>query len=95
MSHDYAVLGLFDGPHLEPADQRRLNTALARVEALMADSEWHTLREIADYADCSEAGASARLRDIRKVRFGGKQVDLRRRTPGVYEYRLWPPKGTG
>ena len=89
MSHDYAMLGLFDGPHLTQIDQRRLNTALGRVEAFMADFQWRILAEIAEACDCSEAGASARLRDLRKRKFGNHQVDARRRTQGVWEYRVW------
>ena len=60
----------FDGDSYDrDRDGPRLNSAIRRVFALMKDEQPHTLQEIAEYADCSEAGASARFRDFRKPRF--------------------------
>ena len=85
---ELAGLPMFEGPHLEAADHERLATALERVRAYLADGSWRTLAEIAAACGCSEAGASARLRDLRKPQYGGLSVASRRRTPGTWEYRL-------
>lgn len=47
-------------------DRKRIMGAQARVAAFMADHQWHTLRAIADVCRTSEAGASARLREMRR-----------------------------
>lgn len=78
----------FDGETVEAQDQARLAGQLGRVWALMQDGQWRTLGEIASACDCSEAAASARLRDLRKSRFGGYQVDRRRVAGGLFEYRV-------
>jgi hypothetical protein len=82
----------FDGRTYDPAhDQERLNTQLWRVFSLMRDGEWRTLGEIAAAIGGSEAGVSARLRDLRKERFGRHQVERRRRgdeARGCFEYQM-------
>lgn len=86
---------LFDGITFSPAlDGPRLETALGRVQALMRDGRWRTLDEVARAAGCSQAGASARLRDLRKLRFGGYTIERRRRgdpSAGLWEYRMATP----
>lgn len=54
----------------------------------MKDGSWHTLPEIAAGTGDPEASISARLRDLRKPRFGSYVVDRRRRSQGLFEYRL-------
>lgn len=83
---ELAGLPMFEGPHLEAADHERLATALERVRAYLADGSWRTLAEIAAACGCSEAGASARLRQLRAE---GHQVDRRNRGRGLHEYRVW------
>jgi hypothetical protein len=61
---------------------------MERVYKLMTDGAWHTLPELAKAVQGSEAGVSARLRDLRKARFGGHVVDKRRVEGGLWEYRL-------
>lgn len=82
----------FDGATFEPAaDGARLAGQLERVLALMRDGEWRTLAEIAAAVGGSEAGVSARLRDLRKPRFGRFWVDRDRRSGGLFVYRVRPP----
>ncbi len=81
----------FDGPDLTPDDTIRLSTALGRVHSLMADGEWRTLEDIAATCGCSVQGASARLRDLRKDRFGGFTVERQRVAGGLWEYRVAKP----
>jgi hypothetical protein len=80
---------LFDGPDLQRADEVRLTGQLLRVRGAMEGGVWRTLTELADLTGrSSEAGVSARLRDLRKSRFGGHTVERRRRTQGLWEYRV-------
>lgn len=80
----------FDGATYEPEhDKERLNTQLARVKRVMADGRWRTLSQI--HHECgvgSEGGVAARLRDLRKERFGGLGVERRRVDGGLFEYRV-------
>ena len=82
----------FDGRTFDPAlDTERLSTQLVSVYRLMEDHKWRSLREIADATGKPEASISARLRDLRKLRFGSHEVERRRRgnaKDGVFEYRL-------
>ena len=82
----------FDGPAYSPKhDQARLTGQMLRVFALMSDGRWRSLREISQAVHGSEAGVSARLRDLRKARFGAHTVNRRargEREAGLYEYRL-------
>jgi len=82
----------FDGATYEPAlDKERLQTQLGKVYRLMLDGVWRTLAEIAEVAGGSEAGCSARLRDLRKERLGSYRIERRRRGEGkrgLFEYRM-------
>ena len=91
-----ATLGVshisFDGPTAMQIDTARLAGQLARVYTLMSDGRFRTLSAIAEAAGCMEQSASARLRDLRKKKFGGHQIIPRRLSvePLVYEYQLVP-----
>lgn len=82
----------FDGATIDQEfDVERLTGQLKRVYQLMSDGQWRTLREIQDIVGGSEAGVSARLRDLRKSRWGGFEVERRRRgdpKQGLHEYRI-------
>lgn len=86
----------FDGVTFDPTlDAERLTTAMGRVYAIMSDGEWRTLEEIALLAKCSESGASARLRDMRKTRFAEKYPNggvLKRRREGAEKRGIWEYK---
>jgi hypothetical protein len=91
----------FDGQTIEKGDGPRLWTQLRAVEDLMKDGQWRTLFTIRHRialphyrVSASEAGISARLRDLRKERFGAYQVE-RKRTGALYAYRVLPPLPTG
>ena len=82
----------FDGKTYEPNyDKKRLESQLVRVSSLMSDNKWRTLFEIYSVVGGSTASISARLRDLRKIKFGGKIVERRargERSYGIFEYRL-------
>ena len=67
-------------------DRKRLDTAMERIFSTMQDKGWHTLRELADKGGCSEACASARIRDLRKPEHGGWRVDRQNRGGGLWAY---------
>ena len=79
----------FDGETFDPIeDGERLQGALERVRVMMSDGRWHTLEELAMGAGCSEAAASARLRDLRKERFGGYTIVREYIADGLWHYRM-------
>jgi hypothetical protein len=78
----------FDGPDVTPTDEVRLRGQLAKVYDLMKDGQWRTLSRIAAITGASEAAASARLRDLRKPRFGSYTVNRRRVDGGLFEYQV-------
>lgn len=79
----------FDGPDFTPAlDADRLTRQMDRIRDYMLSVEWVTLAEIHAALGYPEASISAQLRHLRKPRFGGYQVDRRRRTQGSWEYRI-------
>lgn len=85
-------LPLFDGKTFDDRhDGARLRTKLEAVRRIMADGRWRTLPELRAIVGGSEAGLSARLRDLRKPRHGGMDVEKRRREnapAGLWEYRV-------
>ncbi len=85
----FDLLPDFDGATYERAlDHARLGEQLLRVGRVMADGNWHTLRELSDRTGDPEASISARLRDLRKRKFGGHTVEHERLDRGLWRYRL-------
>ncbi len=86
----------FGGTTYDPTfDRGRLLTQVERVRLFMLGaSAWFTLREVSTARDIPEASISARLRDLRKKKFGGYEVDRRRRCRGLWEYRVLLPMPT-
>ena len=82
----------FDGEtYVPPLDHERLTKQLGRVEEAIADSQWRTLGELEVRTGDPQASISARLRDLRKEKFGGYTIERRRRGDahcGLFEYRL-------
>jgi hypothetical protein len=85
---------VFDGPALSTADHERLGTQLAAVRGAMTSGRWLTLDEIRwdiEYVygiKATTQSISARLRDLRKAKFGGHTVERKRVEGGLYTYRL-------
>jgi hypothetical protein len=69
-------------------DGPRLKGQLERTLEVMKDGRWHTLPEIADAVGCTTQSASARLRDLRKPRYGSHRIDRNRIGIAVFVYRL-------
>ena len=80
---------LYSGVTIMPRrDNKRISNQMRAILMVMSDRQWHTLAELAGRIGGSEAGVSARLRDLRKAKFGSHQVDRVHRTNGLWEYRL-------
>lgn len=77
-------------------DETRLNGQHRRVFDVMRFRTWRSLSEISALTGDPEASVSARLRDFRKLKFGGWCVERQRRgdpETGWWEYRLLPHEG--
>ena len=86
---DTQILLRFDGSDYDhKRDGIRLTGQLERVFNVMKSGEWITLRQLSDRARCPEASASAQLRNLRKDRFGGFEVEKKYDHMGVFSYRL-------
>lgn len=69
-------------------DLSRLNQQMMDVYRLMMDGQWRPLFAIAHHTGHPEASVSARLRDLKKDRFGAHIVEKRYIANGVWHYRL-------
>ncbi len=84
----------FDGETYDASkDQVRLGTQMQRVFDVLQDGKWHTLPEISERTAAPEASVSARIRDLRKERFGSHKVKRKRvADAGLWKYKLKLPK---
>lgn len=82
----------FDGYTYEPEfDYVRLTGQNKRVHGCVGNGGWWTLDEISEETGDPQASVSARLRDLRKEKFGGYTIDKRPRggrSKGLWEYRM-------
>jgi len=79
----------FDGATYDPErDRDRLTAQIRRVYTLMRDGQWRTLSEISQATGDPEASVSARLRDLRKPKWGGYLVERHYVTRGLWQYRV-------
>lgn len=79
----------FDGKTYDPKrDQIRLKGQMLRVYTQLKDGQWHTLRELSDKTGDPEASVSARIRDLRKERFGSHVIEHDRVDKGLWRYRM-------
>ena len=84
-----AIYGDRDGEtYSQGRDLSRLNAQMRDVYRYMQHGEWRTLADIAARTGHPEASVSARLRDLRKSRFGGFTVERRYIAAGQYQYRV-------
>ena len=79
----------FDGETYErERDHARLTSQLQRVQDVLVDGAWRTLDEIAIRTGAPAASVSARLRDLRKQKFGGHVIERKYLARGLFEYRM-------
>jgi hypothetical protein len=83
------LLEQFDGAtYNEARDGARLRSQLERVKAALSDGQWWTLAQLARASGGSEASVSARLRDLRKDRFGAHVIERQHVECGLWSYRM-------
>jgi len=85
----------FDGDTYDPdLDKVRLTGQSKRVYNVMKDGRWRTLNNISMLANGPESSIGARIRDLRKPKFGKYQVDRKRDSinKGMFLYRLVTPE---
>jgi hypothetical protein len=83
------IMGDRDGATFNRSrDGVRLNDQCQDVYNFMADNCWHTLREAHERTGHPEASISARIRDLRKSRFGGFTIEKRYIENGLWQYRM-------
>lgn len=79
----------FDGETYDAArDQKRLNMQIRKVFDVVKDGKKHTIGEIAERVGAPEASVSARLRDLRKPKFGGHTVKREYVSRGLFQYQV-------
>ena len=84
----------FDGATFEPAmDAERLGKQLVAVRDYMLactdfGDGWRTLRDLSRRLGYPEASISARLRDLRKSRWGAYTVERKRVEGGLFAYKV-------
>ena len=84
----------FDGDDYDDRrDRSRLVGQIKRVFEYVEDGEWRTVQQIAEATGDPETSVSAQLRNLRKARFGGHNVEKRHAGNGLYFYRLTPTEG--
>ena len=72
----------------EDRDGGRLRAQYNRVFNLMKDGRWRTLSDIEAMTHDPQGSISARLRDMRKPKFGGHVVERKRLLGGLFVYRV-------
>ena len=82
----------FDGRDTYEPDQdcARLTGQLLRVYERMSAGGWHSLAELVECCGGSEASISARIRDLRKPKYGSHTIERQRQSPftGIWIYRM-------
>jgi hypothetical protein len=79
----------FGGETYEPErDYVRLNAQMLRTYNVLRDGQWYTLRAIAKITGDPEASISARLRDFRKLKYGGHTIEREYLMDGLHRYRM-------
>lgn len=85
---DWTLFGDRDGETYDAGDDKhRLNKQARDVFVAIQDGRWHTLGEIHGRTGHPEASISARLRDLRKERFGAHIIERQSLGGGLWAYR--------
>ena len=72
----------------ENRDGDRLKKQLDAVRSIMLRSGWVTLKDLALQVKAPESSVSARIRDLRKLQFGGYTIEREYVSKGLWRYRI-------
>lgn len=79
----------FGGETYDPErDGERLAKQLTAVRRAMLDHGWHTLYALSLTTLAPEASVSARLRDLRRAKYGAYIVEKQHLGNGLWQYRI-------
>ena len=82
-------LNFFDGrTFVQARDGERLGKQMAAVLSHLQDGDWWTLAGLSAVTGAPEASVSARLRDLKKPRFGSHKIEREYVHNGLHKYRL-------
>lgn len=83
-------VGDFDGKHYEgKKDKERLTKQINVVHDYISSGSWRTVEEISIATGFPQPSVSAQLRNLRKEKFGGLDVQGRYRSETrIFEYKL-------
>ncbi len=73
---------------VQERDGQRLQKQHARVLEALRNGQWWTLAALSAETGDPEASVSARLRDLRKPRFGSHTIERQYVERGLFRYRL-------
>jgi hypothetical protein len=80
---------VFDGKTFDfLKDSPRLTSLLHKVLDYLKDGQYHSLHDIQVHCGGTECSVSARLRDLRKIKFGSHHIEAKREEGGLWTYRL-------
>lgn len=82
---DVRARGVTFDPEL---DFERLNKQMQAVWSVVRTGRWYSLNQLAELTGCPTPSVSARLRDLRKPKFGEQEVQSRREAGGYWVYRV-------
>lgn len=84
-------LPMFDGDTYDhKRDHQRLGSQLTAVRTYMEGRGFVTLQQISKATGHSVQSVSARIRDLRKAKFGGRTVNRESKGRGLFAYKLEP-----
>jgi hypothetical protein len=79
----------FDGrTFVQSRDGERLGAQMAAVLRTMGDGDWWTLTALSAVTGAPEASVSARIRDLKKARFGSHKIESQYVRRGLWQYRM-------
>ena len=79
-------MSTFGPAYVEAIDGARIGRQMSDIRNIMVTGAAYTLAELEDRTGYPQSSISAQLRHLRKDRFGGYDVQKRRRTAGTWEY---------
>lgn len=75
---------------MDRAESARLDSLRERIRECLRSGGWWTLRELETVVGGHGTGVSAKLRDLRKPRYGGHTIEAERVCAGLWRYRMVP-----